>query len=201
MNSICTIIIVLIFILFVFALINYKIQIKVNRSYNKFLTALNAMIEIYIDRNKSLLEVNTPVNKIKNNIFHADIKKMIKLLDKYEKITGESTELLENILLKLYLLKNPSIEEIIKLRIQISKTQGKIERKINFPREVLAPWNWFNNISDILIFIFLDYEYYFLQPQLKRTKDIISRISFCITGIYILLQIHYTVIKFIPFLI
>ena len=184
----------------VFAMINYKLQLKVNKSYSKFLQALNTMVELYVFRNKSLLETNTPEATIKNKIFYKDTHEMIKLLDKYEKITGENSKLLENILLKLYLLEEPSPEEMIKLKIQISKTQGKIERKIKFPKEVLAPWNWFNNIFDILIYLFLDYEYCFLQPQLKRTKSIISKISFCITGIYILLQIHYAVIKFIPFL-
>ena len=198
--SIFIIIFVFIAILLIFARVNYKIQLKVNKSYNDFLQNLNIMIELYAIRNQELLDNKASKLEIKNKVFETDIKRMIKLLDKYEKITGEKSTLLEGIILKFYLLQIPKLEELMKLRIQISKTQGKIERKILFPKEVLAPWNWFNNIFDILIYLFLDYEYYFLQPQIKRTKSIISKISFCVTGIYILLQIHYTVIKFIPFL-
>lgn len=184
-----------------FAVINFKIQKNVNKKYYLFLNSLYTLLSLHIERVNSFIEQGYSQENIKNKTFYKDMELFLSQLIRYEKITNNSSEDLENIILKLHLLAPPTEEEILKLKFKISKIRGEVKRRYKFTRYVFAPWNCFNNIFDLLIFIFLDYEYYFLQPQISRSKEIISKISFFISVLYAFLQVFYFVAQFkIPFI-
>ncbi len=166
-----------------FAGINWFIQKKVWEKYYIFLNALFTLLSLHIERMSSLKETGVSLNEIKNKVFYKDMNLILSQLMKYEQITNDNSEILEEIILKLYLVEPPELEATLKLKIKVAKVLGYVKRKHKFTRYVFAPWNWINNFSDILIFIFLDYEYYFLQPQTLRTKDILSKIYFAVAGL------------------
>lgn len=166
-----------------FAGINWFIQKKVWEKYYIFLNALFTLLSLHIERMSSLKESGISLNEIKNKVFYKDMNLILSQLMKYEQITNDNSEILEEIILKLYLVEPPELEATLKLNIKVAKILGYVKRKHKFTRYVFAPWNWINNFSDILIFIFLDYEYYFLQPQTLRTKDILSKIYFAVVGL------------------
>lgn len=184
-----------------FAVVNFKIQKKVNKKYYIFLNDLYTLLSLHVERVTSFVEQGYSRENIRNKVFYKDMELFLSQLIRYEKVTNSSSENLENIILKLHLLTPPTEEEILKLKFKISKIRGEVKRRYKFTRYVFAPWNCFNNIFDLLIFIFLNYEYYFLQPQISRSKEIISKISFFISVLYAFLQTFYFVAQLkIPFI-
>lgn len=179
----------------IFARINYSIQEKVNKEYIFFLSGLDNMIAWDTERNRSLKETpNISLKEIRNKVFLKDINLIIKNLKKYEAIMGEPNELIEKIILTLYLGEYPTNEEIITLHMLITKQIGWLERKIKYRKELFLPWNWLNNIMDVLAYKFMDYQLYFLQSKTQRSKAVISDLT-AVLGFLILIFKNYYIFK------
>lgn len=180
-------------ILYFLAIWSFHIQKKVNLQYIKFLGAFRFMLTETSSRNKLLQECQYSKEEIVNKPLIKDVSRLVNAIYKYQLITGDQSEDVNKMLSELYKGNYVNENDLFIFNAKIIKIMAVLKRKHKYLlKESLAPWNLINNVLDIFIYYFTDYEYYFLQPKTVRKKKIISGISGFLSAIYVLLS-YFTV--------
>ncbi|EHO83683.1 hypothetical protein [Fusobacterium ulcerans] len=171
---------ILILMLYIFALINYKIQKIVVYNLLKFLSDFSVDFSWLIFINQadffsSATEKDLKLYYKKINLLSKNTPKL-KLIGE-EKISHSFKEI-NDVLARMKTRERVEKVKAEKIKLKIIEIIGVLEREMKFSRKFFAPHNLICNLIDIFIFMFLDYEKLFLKSQIIRIKSVTSKITF-----------------------